>query len=165
MKSVYGLLAFITVCQLGVFGRDTQGWFNDAVLAEAKEEQYGPARNAAMLATCFLLDGVPMLYNGQEIADAAPLLQKFSPFRGGCLGKTLFGWPSTCPKKRLRSPFLGAIPSHYRQMDLKFVRNEKNYGGAVGREVDTVVAADSIAFLIGPNCLEIVKKSNRVNTA
>ena len=73
----------------------------------------------------FLLDGVPMLYNGQEIADAAPLLQKFSPFRGGCLGKTLFGWPSTCPKKRLRSPFLGAIPSHYRQMDLKFVRNEK----------------------------------------
>ena len=39
MKSVYGLLAFITVCQLGVFGRDTQGWFNDAVLAEAKEEQ------------------------------------------------------------------------------------------------------------------------------
>lgn len=125
MKSVYGLLAFITVCQLGVFGRDTQGWFNDAVLAEAKEEQYGPARNAAMLATCFLLDGVPMLYNGQEIADAAPLLQKFSPFRGGCLGETLFGWPSTCPKKRLRSPFLGAIPSHYRQMDLKFVRNEK----------------------------------------
>lgn len=87
MKSVYGLLAFITVCQLGVFGRDTQGWFNDAVLAEAKEEQYGPARNAAMLATCFLLDGVPMLYNGQEIADVAPLLQKFSPFRGGCLGE------------------------------------------------------------------------------
>ncbi|MDO5318350.1 MAG: alpha-amylase family glycosyl hydrolase [bacterium] len=37
MKSVYGLLAFITVCQLGVFGRDTQGWFNDAVIAEAKE--------------------------------------------------------------------------------------------------------------------------------
>ena len=35
---------------------------------------------------------------------------------------------------------------------------KKNYGGAVGREVDTVVAADSIAFLIGPNCLEIVKK-------
>ena len=80
MKSVYGLLAFITVCQLGVFGRDTQGWFNDAVLAEAKEEQYGPARNAAMLATCFLLDGVPMLYNGQEIADAAPASAKVFAF-------------------------------------------------------------------------------------
>ena len=39
------------------------------------------------------------------------------------------------------------------------MRNEKNYDDAVGREVDIVVAADSIAFLIGPNCLEIVKKS------
>ncbi|MCQ2391945.1 MAG: alpha-amylase family glycosyl hydrolase [Kiritimatiellae bacterium] len=37
-----------------------------------KEALYGHALNAAMLATCFLLDGVPMLYNGQEIADAAP---------------------------------------------------------------------------------------------
>lgn len=37
-----------------------------------KEALYGPAANAAMLATCFLLDGVPMIYNGQEIADAAP---------------------------------------------------------------------------------------------
>ena len=37
-----------------------------------KEALYGPVRNAAMLATCFLLDGVPMLYNGQEIADARP---------------------------------------------------------------------------------------------
>ncbi|MGN0851982.1 MAG: alpha-amylase family glycosyl hydrolase [Kiritimatiellia bacterium] len=37
-----------------------------------KEKLYGSARNAAMLATCFLLDGVPMIYNGQEIADAAP---------------------------------------------------------------------------------------------
>ena len=25
-----------------------------------------------MIATCFLLDGIPMLYNGQEIADASP---------------------------------------------------------------------------------------------
>ena len=37
-----------------------------------KEALYGPELNAAMLATCFLLDGVPMLYNGQEIADASP---------------------------------------------------------------------------------------------
>ena len=37
-----------------------------------KEELYGPKRNAAMIATCFLLDGTPMLYNGQEIADRAP---------------------------------------------------------------------------------------------
>ena len=37
-----------------------------------KEALYGPVRNAAMIATCFLLDGVPMLYNGQEIADARP---------------------------------------------------------------------------------------------
>jgi len=37
-----------------------------------KEALYGPKRNAAMIATLFLLDGVPMLYNGQEIADAAP---------------------------------------------------------------------------------------------
>ena len=37
-----------------------------------KEALYGHARNAAMIATDFLLDGVPMLYNGQEIADAAP---------------------------------------------------------------------------------------------
>lgn len=40
--------------------------------AKRKEALYGPERNAAMLATCFLLDGVPMLYNGQEIADARP---------------------------------------------------------------------------------------------
>ncbi len=37
-----------------------------------KEALYGHDLNAAMLATCFLLDGVPMIYNGQEIADAAP---------------------------------------------------------------------------------------------
>ena len=37
-----------------------------------KEELYGPDLNAAMIATCFLLDGIPMLYNGQEIADARP---------------------------------------------------------------------------------------------
>lgn len=37
-----------------------------------KEKRYGPKFNAAMLATIFLLDGVPMIYNGQEIADAAP---------------------------------------------------------------------------------------------
>lgn len=37
-----------------------------------KEAQYGTAINDAMIATCFLLDGVPMLYNGQEIADASP---------------------------------------------------------------------------------------------
>lgn len=37
-----------------------------------KEELYGPAANATALATLFLLDGVPMLYNGQEIADASP---------------------------------------------------------------------------------------------
>ncbi len=37
-----------------------------------KEKLYGHALNAAMIATCFLLDGVPMLYNGQEIADASP---------------------------------------------------------------------------------------------
>ena len=37
-----------------------------------KEDKYGRDLNAAMLATCFLLDGVPMLYNGQEIADSAP---------------------------------------------------------------------------------------------
>lgn len=37
-----------------------------------KETLYGHDLNDAMLATCFLLDGVPMLYNGQEIADAAP---------------------------------------------------------------------------------------------
>jgi len=33
---------------------------------------YGHELNAAMIATCFLLDGIPMLYNGQEIADASP---------------------------------------------------------------------------------------------
>ena len=37
-----------------------------------KEKLYGHELNAAMLATCFLLDGVPMIYNGQEIADAVP---------------------------------------------------------------------------------------------
>lgn len=37
-----------------------------------KEAAFGSAANAAMLATVFLLDGVPMLYNGQEIADASP---------------------------------------------------------------------------------------------
>ena len=37
-----------------------------------KEAKFGAEANAAMLATLFLLDGVPMLYNGQEIADAAP---------------------------------------------------------------------------------------------
>ena len=37
-----------------------------------KEAAYGPKLNAAMLATAFLLDGLPMIYNGQEIADAAP---------------------------------------------------------------------------------------------
>ena len=37
-----------------------------------KEELYGPVANATALATLFLLDGVPMLYNGQEIADASP---------------------------------------------------------------------------------------------
>ena len=37
-----------------------------------KEELYGHDLNAAMIVTSFLLDGVPMLYNGQEIADAAP---------------------------------------------------------------------------------------------
>ena len=37
-----------------------------------KEELFGHKLNAAMLATVFLLDGVPMLYNGQEIADASP---------------------------------------------------------------------------------------------
>ena len=37
-----------------------------------KEERYGAKINEAMIATCFLLDGVPMLYNGQEIADSAP---------------------------------------------------------------------------------------------
>ena len=36
-----------------------------------KEELYGENRNEAMLVTLFLLDGVPMVYNGQEIADAA----------------------------------------------------------------------------------------------
>ncbi len=37
-----------------------------------KEALYGHKLNAAMIATCFLLDGIPMLYNGQEIADASP---------------------------------------------------------------------------------------------
>ena len=37
-----------------------------------KETLYGHELNAAMIATCFLLDGIPMLYNGQEIADASP---------------------------------------------------------------------------------------------
>lgn len=37
-----------------------------------KEALYGQKLNAAMIATCFLLDGVPMIYNGQEIADASP---------------------------------------------------------------------------------------------
>ena len=37
-----------------------------------KEELYGAQANASMLATLFLLDGIPMLYNGQEIADASP---------------------------------------------------------------------------------------------
>ena len=37
-----------------------------------KEALYGHELNAAMIATCFLLDGIPMLYNGQEIADASP---------------------------------------------------------------------------------------------
>ena len=36
------------------------------------EALYGPDANDAMLATIFTLDGVPMLYNGQEIADTAP---------------------------------------------------------------------------------------------
>ena len=36
-----------------------------------KEELYGHDLNAAMIATLFLLDGVPMLYNGQEVADAS----------------------------------------------------------------------------------------------
>ena len=39
---------------------------------DRKEKRYGSKLNAAMLATCFLLDGVPMIYNGQEIADAEP---------------------------------------------------------------------------------------------
>ena len=37
-----------------------------------KEELYGHDLNAAMMATCFLLNGIPMIYNGQEIADAQP---------------------------------------------------------------------------------------------
>ena len=37
-----------------------------------KEELYGQDINAAMIATCFMLNGIPMLYNGQEIADARP---------------------------------------------------------------------------------------------
>ena len=37
-----------------------------------KEELYGHELNASLIATLFLLDGVPMLYNGQEIADASP---------------------------------------------------------------------------------------------
>jgi len=37
-----------------------------------KEALYGTAINDTMIATCFLMDGVPMLYNGQEIADASP---------------------------------------------------------------------------------------------
>lgn len=36
------------------------------------EALYGQDMNDAMLATIFTLDGVPMLYNGQEIADTAP---------------------------------------------------------------------------------------------
>jgi glycosidase len=37
-----------------------------------KEELYGHKLNAAMIATCFMLNGIPMLYNGQEIADSSP---------------------------------------------------------------------------------------------
>ena len=37
-----------------------------------KEELYGHDLNAAMIATCFMLNGIPMIYNGQEIADAQP---------------------------------------------------------------------------------------------
>ena len=36
------------------------------------ELKYGLTLNDAMLATIFTLDGVPMVYNGQEIADTAP---------------------------------------------------------------------------------------------
>ncbi|HQL50698.1 MAG TPA: alpha-amylase family glycosyl hydrolase [Kiritimatiellia bacterium] len=36
------------------------------------EEKYGLALNDALLVTLFTLDGVPMVYNGQEIADTAP---------------------------------------------------------------------------------------------
>lgn len=36
------------------------------------EVRCGPRACEAMLATVFLLDGVPMIYNGQEIADNAP---------------------------------------------------------------------------------------------
>lgn len=39
---------------------------------DRKERRYGAKINEAMIATCFLLDGVPMLYNGQEIADSSP---------------------------------------------------------------------------------------------
>lgn len=35
------------------------------------EKQWGPARIQAVLAALFTLDGVPFLYNGQEVADAA----------------------------------------------------------------------------------------------
>ncbi len=36
------------------------------------EEKFGLALNDALLVTLFTLDGVPMIYNGQEIADTAP---------------------------------------------------------------------------------------------
>ena len=39
---------------------------------ERKEKLFGNTLNSTMLATLFLLDGMPMLYNGQEIADASP---------------------------------------------------------------------------------------------
>ena len=39
---------------------------------ERVERKYGLDINDAMLATIFTLDGVPMVYNGQEIADTAP---------------------------------------------------------------------------------------------
>ena len=35
------------------------------------EKQWGPARIQAALVALFTLDGVPFLYNGQEVADAA----------------------------------------------------------------------------------------------
>ena len=39
---------------------------------ERWEKKYGTVLNDALLATIFTLDGVPMVYNGQEVADTAP---------------------------------------------------------------------------------------------
>ena len=52
------------------------------------EERFGKAACDAMLATVFLLNGVPMIYNGQEVADNMP----HSIFSDRDHGRMLVNW-------------------------------------------------------------------------